>query len=155
EGRHEGPPPFVDGHRVQADIDMLADLGVMETEDGQGEVPAKRGKADAGRYAIRSDGVEYADAFDARITTAGVLRGHLAEGLHRFLIGRAGGLLALANVRVDAKVIPHGIENGVEVLRIDGGLDAGGADQAGERAGCVSATGKAENVEFVAGCIVL
>ena len=52
-------------------------------------------------------------------------------------------------------MIPHGVENRVEILRVDGGLDAGSADQAGERTRGIGTAGKAENMEFVPPRVIL
>jgi hypothetical protein len=61
----------------------------------------------------------------------------------------------LANIRIDPKIVPHRIEDGVELPRVGGGLDSGGAYQAGKRSRGIGAAGKPENVDLVAGRIVL
>ncbi len=62
ECRDKGPTVLVHADRMQPDLNMIAETGVVETEYGQREIPRQRRQPETGRDSIGADRIPYGDA---------------------------------------------------------------------------------------------
>ena len=138
---------FVDRHRVQPELDRVADLGVVEAEREQSPVTRDRREAETRRHAVGADGVEDGDACDGPVLVKGAARGRAAIRIDRRLVAPARGRVLAGGA--DAVVRPRGLER----LLVGPLLDAGGADQAAERPRGVGTAREADQIKFVAALV--
>src|SRR5262249_50400192 len=125
-----------DCHRMQAILDVLADLPVAEAARPGGEVARKRAKPKAGRDAIRTDGVPNRDALDEGFPVFG----HLVDQLVDSSLIHVPLHLALAIVLPDQLEL---VETGLPRNTVNG------ANDAGQGAGRVGAAREAEDVNLI------
>ena len=154
EGGNKGAASFVHRNRVQGDVDMRSDLGVVEAEKRQCDVAAERREPDTGGNAVRST---------VSNTPTHLIRGQGSIVFWPRPCCRYRSPSGRPSLRPSRPYGPLGSTRkwfhrasivASKPLRVGGSLDPRRVDQPRERAGGIGAAGKSENIDFVAALVI-
>ena len=149
--RHERATMLVDRDGVQADIDMVSEIGVVKSQKRKRQVAGERRQPEPGRNAVRAHRVPNGDADDPPILVKRLLSLERAVIGDAFPVARSGVGVPASHRWAYAIVLPRGLHD----LLVGTARDARRADQSGERAHRVRSSRKTDEVDLVLAFIVL